>query len=202
MDSISKLFGNEPRIKLIRFFLLNDSKIYSLEELQKKTAISKRNIKIEVERLSKAGFIKLKKNPLRATGGNRSKSKKYKVGFFLKKDFSHIVALKNFFITTAPISQSFILKRIVQTGKVKLVIISGIFMENPDSRLDLLVVGDNLNKRSIDRAVHSFEMALGRELRYAHLETSDFNYRLSIFDRLVRDVLDYPHQKILNKIGL
>lgn len=202
MDSISKLFGNEPRIKLIRFFLLNDSRIYSLEELQKKTAISKHNIKVEVERLNKTGFIKLKKIPIKVGSGNGSKSKKYKVGYFLKKDFSHIVALKNFFVTTAPISQNLILKRIIQTGKVKLVIVSGIFMENPDSRLDLLVVGDNLNKRSVERAVHSFEMALGRELRYAHLETSDFNYRLSIFDRLVRDVLDYPHQKILNKIGL
>jgi len=48
----------------------------------------------------------------------------------------------------------------------------------------------------------SIEALLGKELRYAAFETTDFQYRLSIYDKLIKDILDYQHEKILNKLGL
>lgn len=202
MDLISKLFGNESRVKLMRFLLLNDTKFYTLGELEKKTGVLKRSLQKEIEHLTKSGLVKIKKTVEKPVARVKSKKKIHNLAVSLRNDFKHLVPLKNLFVATTPLSTDLILKRISQTGRVKLVVTSGIFMETPESRLDLLIVGDRLDKKLIDRVMRSFEMTLGRDLRYAHLETSDFNYRLSIFDRLVRDVLDYPHQKILNKIGL
>ena len=47
-----------------------------------------------------------------------------------------------------------------------------------------------------------FDAELGREIRYASFETEDFRYRLGAYDRLLRDVFDYPHSLLIDKIGL
>jgi hypothetical protein len=46
------------------------------------------------------------------------------------------------------------------------------------------------------------EAERGKELVYAYLETQDFQYRLGMYDKLIRDILDYPHQVLLDKISI
>jgi hypothetical protein len=50
--------------------------------------------------------------------------------------------------------------------------------------------------------IKRLEGEFGREIRYALFSTSDFRYRLGVYDRLIRDVFDYPHRLLLDKIGL
>jgi hypothetical protein len=69
-------------------------------------------------------------------------------------------------------------------------------------RADLLIVGNNLKRNVIDRVIKNLEAEIGRELAYAVMETGDFNYRLAACDKFIRDVLDYPHSVIIDKIGL
>ena len=83
-----------------------------------------------------------------------------------------------------------------------MVIVSGVFIQNPESRVDLLIVGDNLKKGAITRIVKTMEAEIGKELIFASFETPDFHYRLGMYDKLVRDILDYPHQKLLDKLNL
>ena len=80
--------------------------------------------------------------------------------------------------------------------------ISGVFLHDRDSRVDILVVGDHLKAAKLSSIISSIEAKLGKELRYAAFETTDFQYRLSIYDKLIKDILDYQHKKILNKLGL
>lgn len=199
MDTLVKLFGNGDRIKLLRFLLLNGKKSYTEDELRKKNGLSVRSIKKEIPALKRSGVLRTKVLYIKNT---KSKKKSRVVHILLNTNFKNGAALKNFFVTTSSLSSRSIVRRLNTAGKVKLVVTSGVFLENPESRLDLLVVGDRLDKEAVNRSVHSFEKILGRDLRYALLETTDFNYRVNVFDRLVRDILDYPHQKILNKIGL
>ena len=76
------------------------------------------------------------------------------------------------------------------------------FIGDDDSRLDVLMVCDKVNRKVADRTVKYFESLMGREIRYAALETSDFQYRASMRDKLVRDILDYPHMVVLDKLGV
>lgn len=85
---------------------------------------------------------------------------------------------------------------------MKLILTAGVFQHDPESRVDILVVGDNIKQGMLVSAISALEAELGKELRYAAFETADFKYRLGVYDKLVRDILDYPHQKILNKLGL
>ena len=92
------------------------------------------------------------------------------------------------------------IRRLARGGSLKLVIAAGVFIQEEDSRLDLLVVGDHLKKSIIGRVVKVMESEIGKELRYVILETQEFKYRASICDKLIRDVMDYPHQKLLDKL--
>jgi predicted nucleotidyltransferase len=94
------------------------------------------------------------------------------------------------------------LRLLKKAGNLRLVVLSGVFTDAAESNVDLLVVGDRLDERSLARAVHTIEAELGREIRYASFSTDDFNYRRGIYDRLIRDLFDYPHQALLDRIGL
>jgi hypothetical protein len=54
----------------------------------------------------------------------------------------------------------------------------------------------------LERAIRDIESEVGKELTYAAFKTDDFIYRLGMYDKFIRDILDYPHEKILDKIGI
>ena len=111
-------------------------------------------------------------------------------------------SLQNLLIHISPLQNGSILRKLSRVGKLKLVIISGVFINNWDSRIDLLVVGDNLRKGSLENVVKVIESEIGREIRYSYFETADFIYRIGIYDKLIRDVLDYQHEKLLDKLNI
>ena len=46
------------------------------------------------------------------------------------------------------------------------------------------------------------EAELGKELTYSMMETPEFEYRYGMYDKFIRDVIDYPHLVVLNKLKL
>jgi hypothetical protein len=67
-------------------------------------------------------------------------------------------------------------------------------------RLDLLLVGDGLKKSEAARIVRGMEAEIGTELTYALFNTEEFLYRINVRDKLVRDIFDYSHEVILNRL--
>ena len=90
-----------------------------------------------------------------------------------------------------------ILGNFKNVGRVKLVIVSGVFIKNDDSRADLLIVGDRLKKSKIEFGIRKLEAEIGTELVYAVFDTKEFTYRLNMYDKLVRDIIDFPHEILL-----
>ena len=84
-----------------------------------------------------------------------------------------------------------------KVGQVKLIIVSGVFIKSDGSRVDLLVVGNKLKKSKIEKEIRKIEAEIGMELVYAVFDTKEFIYRLNMYDKLVRDILDYPHEVLL-----
>ena len=123
-------------------------------------------------------------------------------GWYVNPEFPLLSALQTLLIKTAPLSHEEIISMLSRAGKLKLVITSGVFIQDFDSRVDLLVVGDGLSKAKLETAVRGMEAEIGRELRYSYFETPDFKYRLEMYDKLVRDILDFGHEVVLDKIGL
>ncbi len=128
--------------------------------------------------------------------------KKRVPGWTLDESFSYLFPLQSFLINTSPLQDNVIVRKFNRAGKVRLLIVSGVFIHEKESRVDILVVGDGLRRATVDAAVKDMEAELGKELTYSMFETRDFNYRLGMYDKLIRDILDYPHKKLVNKLGV
>jgi hypothetical protein len=87
-------------------------------------------------------------------------------------------------------------------GAIKLIILTGVFVDDLEGGLDMLIAGDRIKEGSLRERVRALEAELGRELRYALLSTHDFLYRLNMNDKLIRDVMDYPHRIVYDKLDI
>ncbi len=205
METLSKLFSGPERVKLMRLFLFNPELSFCLGQVISKAKISAKLAKAEIDVLEKAGMIHHKKSTQTMEVKRRGKTleiKKKVICWYLDPDFEYLSQMQNLLISSRPLRKEEILKRLHNVGKLKIVIVSGVFIQNPDSRVDLLIVGDNLKRGSIDRVVKTMEAEIGKELTFASFETADFHYRLGMYDKLIRDILDYPHQKLLDKLNI
>lgn len=188
-DALAKLFGSSARVKLLRLFLFNEQEIFNVASAGFRAKLSKDATRKEIRSLLDAKII-------------RKKSVKGKTQYMANPRFSHYEALRTFLRTSTGVTDDNINTLIRKTGTVRLVTLSGLFTGVPEPGIDILVVGDKLDEKMLGASVRSLEAELGRELRYASFTTEDFRYRVGVYDRLVRDVFDYPHRIILDKIGM
>lgn len=183
--TISHLFGSETKVKLMRLFVFNPGAIFTAKTVCEKIKENAKKVRKELVSLEKAGLVK-----------HRAK------GYILDSEYKYLRAVEHFLLESSAISDKEIIQKLGKAGLMKLVLTSGVFKHDPEARVDLLVVGDKLKQKKLISIISSFEAELGRELRYAAFETQDFKYRLGIYDKLIRDILDYPHKKLLDKVGL
>ena len=204
MDALGMIFGSDARVKILRLFLFNPEEIFDLEMVSERSKVSKNTARKEISMLERAKLIRKKdfSKIVRKKKGKKTKDVKVRShGFHLNPEFAYIAPLKQLLIKTKTLEGEEIVRRLSKAGKLKLVIVAGVFTQDKDSRVDIFVVGNNMNKAALNNIIKSIEAEIGRELNYAFFETPDFEYRLGIYDKLIRDVLDYPHQVLLDKIS-
>ena len=205
MDTLTALFGHPAKVKLLRLFLFNESIAFLLRELTDRTKCNSSIVKKELNTLIKAGIIKNKQVAKEVTVIHSKKTFIKKLtgnGYALNVKFPYLDPLKTLLTITSLQADDSLAKRFTNVGKIKLFIAAGAFIQNWDSRVDLLLVGDDLNMVKIETVIKRIESEIGKEIAYSAFETPDFEYRLGIHDRLVRDILDYPHVTLLDRLGI
>jgi len=203
MEILSKLLGSEARVKILRLFIFNQEAIFDIDMVSEKSKVDKKTVKKECAIFEKIHLINKKtffQTMEKKRKGKRVEMKVRSDGYCLNQNFSYLYALRQLLVNTKTLEGKEIIKKLSKAGRLKLVVIAGVFTHNKDSRLDMLVVGDNLKKPILTNIIKAVEAELGKELMYAYFETQDFQYRLSMYDKLIKDVLDYPHQVLLDKI--
>ncbi len=205
METLTKLFGNATKVKVIKQFVFNKETPFDIQIIALRTKDTATKVRAEVSLLEKMDLIKRKvffKTVHRKSGGKSVSLRVKSNGWMLNENFEFLMQLQTFLVSLNHLSPKYIVRKLNRGGVMKLIIISGIFIQNPESRIDLLVVGDHLKKGVIDSAIKTIESEIGSEIRYAVFETADFQYRFGLYDKLVRDILDFPHDKVLNKLGI
>ncbi len=210
MEILGKLFGSPARVKIMKLFLSNEEVSFDNEDISKRAKVTLPILRKELNILNKAGLIKKKvfykeiKKKIKKTKTKPAQTKIIKKkmnGWVLNEKFTYIMPLHNLLVNMTSFNSTSIMKKLGKAGKLKLVLVSGAFIHNSDSRVDIMVVGDNLKIGVLENAIAVLESEIGKELRYVVFKTEDFKYRMNVYDKLVRDILDYPHQKIINRLG-
>lgn len=198
MERLGILFGSLARVKLMRHFLMNPEAKFTVKDLVSRAKVSLSTARKEISVLRKADLIKDTVATITTASGNAKKTK----GVMLNTAFPYRQTLGDLLLQPQTIDKPAIAKRFKQIGKIKLLIISGILTGTADSRVDVLVVGKDVETKKLERAMREVEADIGRELAYAAFDTDDFIYRMNMYDKLIADVLDYPHERLIDSLSV
>ncbi len=186
---LENLFGSRLKARMLRFFLLNPERDYSVAEVAKKNMLKVSEVRKEIKNLKKIKFVNER---------NRKRRKFYYLnpGFIFKSELKSLVAKSNAY------PQCNILKKIKSVGNVKLAVVSGVFLDCPKSKADMILAVDSVNRRKLAKLISSIEAEIGKEVRYVLMTSDELKYRVNMMDRFILDFIKGPHDKIIDKIKI
>ncbi|MFY9462816.1 MAG: hypothetical protein WAP52_01380 [Candidatus Sungiibacteriota bacterium] len=204
MDHIlEKLFESVPKVRILRLFMCNPEARFALDEIISRSQVRKYAVRAELNKLLKLGMIRegVIHDEVPTKNARKPRIKK-KTVYALDQAFPLLNELRDLLVKSSVAPRNKILRQIKGIGKVKLAVISGVFIQSDNSRTDLLLVGDGIHQRKLDRFLADTESELGKSVQHTVMETDEFLYRMDMYDRFLRDILEYPHEKIINKFNL
>jgi hypothetical protein len=194
METLAKLFGGQARVRIMRLFLLNNEVNFEVEDIVSRSRVTKANVRKEINVLSAMGFIKHKTISKEGYRG----AKKKVAAWSLDTSFHYLNSIRDILVDPSLLIQEDLPLRFKQAGKIKLMIVSGVFIGDSVSRADLMIVGDKLKKNVLQQVIKSLEAEIGKELDYVVFDTEEFKYRIDMYDKLVCDIIDLPHEKLID----
>jgi hypothetical protein len=198
MEILGKLLGGVQRVKIMRLFLLNPEQGFEMEQIADRSRLQTAAARRATNQLAAMSLVKKKSFVKEVADGRSGKIKKKRVqGWFLNPEFPYINELRQLLVEGDFFKHADLVRRFRPSGRIQFLVVSGIFIQNSESRLDLLIVGDHLKRSYIQKAIAVLESEMGKELVYAVFDVADFLYRVSMYDKLLRDVFDYPHERLI-----
>lgn len=197
-DLLSTLFGSKARVKLLRFFLFNPTRRFTFDELCEKARLVRRTARTEINTFKKLGIISEEMIDL---ASKEDKKKNEVLHYVLDSRFSEFQALQTFLFDTASLDGKTLLKCLKKAGTLDFVVISGVFMRDFEHRLDVLITMKKPSIPKIETAIKAFESEVGIGLRFAVITSDDLAFRLDMNDKLVRDIFDYKHEVLIDKLN-
>lgn len=192
MDSLSKIFqsnNGEIRLRTLRFFLANQGDTFDIDDIVEKTKVRKNNLRKELTFLFNIGFLE------KFIDGRGSSS------FRLDSNFEYTDTLFSLVFDFKSINKKTILDKFKKIGRIKLFSLTGVFTDDLDTEVDILVVGDNLKQKEINRVVSDLNSIFASKLRLLIMDLEEFDYRKKMFDRFLHMVLDGKRITLIDKLG-
>jgi hypothetical protein len=186
-EILELLFGSKAKTRILRFFLLNPEGEYSIGEIAKKNMISVANARKELNELKKIKFV-------------NEKTKKGARYFLGNQEFHFYAELKSLFTKSNIAPQNRGLDRLKTIGDVKLALVSGTFLNYPKSKVDMVLVANNVSRSKLNNVMHSLEADIGKEVSFVLMNNEEFKYRIDMLDRFLLDFFEGPHTELINKI--
>jgi hypothetical protein len=158
---IETLVSSKTRIKLLMKFFLNSSNSAYLRNLEDEFGESTNGIRIELNKFEKAGFLESRQE------GNK---KMFKVNTHhpLFKDINSILMK----LTGLDHVIDYVLRHI---GDLECVYLVGKLAQGVDTDIiDLVLVGDEMNKTFLVQQIEKAEAKIGKKIRYVHFRRSEF----------------------------
>lgn len=203
MELLSRLLGGTERVKIMRFFLHHDEMILSLHEISEKTKSKSVLVRKELTALCTIGFIEKKRAKMVITTGSGKKvSSKVKEvnGYKLNQSFAHNQALKDLLFDFQLLDKRELASRFKIIGRIKLFLVAGVFVGGKKSRVDILIVGEAVKRQKAEKVLEGLSAEIGREVVYSIMDVEEYAYRIKMYDKFVRDILEMPHEIVIDKL--
>lgn len=178
---LKRLFTSNTRIKLLTVFLMNPEKEFFIRELTRKLNEQINSVRRELDNLKKMGFLK-------------SKAKLRKKYYSVNKNFILLDELKNIIVKVLSSNES-LAKDIEKMGEVKLLALSGLFLDKETETVDMLIIG-NVDRERLSQYINN-ELRTKRPVKFTVMSEEDYKYRLQCRDRFVTEIIENVDNQIL-----
>jgi hypothetical protein len=167
--------------------LQNPEKEFEFKEVARRNMLGKDNIKRELSRFLAIKFI-LK----RTHNGN--------IFYMLNQNFNYYPELKNLVAKSNVYPQCKSLDRVKNLGTVKFAAISGVFINYPKSKADMIIVGDGISRAKLKNLMNTLEAEIGKEINFVLMSGEELKYRLNMLDKFLLEFFEGPHEELVNKV--
>jgi len=185
------LFGSRVRWRLIKFFMLHEKVSLTAAEVAEKNKLESKTAKEESKKVL---------NQLVNSKFLYSRTIRKQKAFFLNTKYSFYDELKWLVVKSNIYPQCEQLNRVKNLGEVKLGLVSGIFINNKKSKTDLLLVVNGLSRAKLKHLIEDLEAEMGQEINYSLMNLEEFKYRIKMFDKFILEIIEQPHEVIVNEI--
>ncbi len=187
----------------MRFFLHHEDELFAGNDVIEKTKSKSVPAKKELIALTAMGFIERKRVKMVVTSGGKKKTSRVKEvnGYKLNGEFPHNQALKELLFDFQLVDKKELASRFKTLGRVKLFVVAGIFINDPKSRLDILLIGEAIKKPKAEKIFEGISAEVGREVIYSIMDVDEYEYRIKMYDKFIRDVMEMPHEKVVDKLS-
>jgi len=198
---LEKLLGSHARVKILKLFLLNPTEKFYIRQLSRDLKLQLNSVRRELENLEKFGILTSDmkneegKEEKEAAGGQEKKYFRANPNFVL---FDEIKAL---IVKAQILYEKDFVRKLNSIGKVKLLVLTGIFVNNPSTLIDILIVG-KINKPKLVKLIRELEVELGKEINFTVFDNREFKYRRDITDIFLYGILDGRKLVVIDEVGL
>lgn len=216
---LDKLFGSHTRVKLLKLFLLHSKQRYYIREIARNLSLQLNSVHRELVNLEELGIIRsgaadsdeiitagednsapAELSPAELKELKKTDKKADKKFYQANRDFVFFNEIKALIIKSQIMYEKDFADKLKKLGKIKLLVLTGFFVGNADSNIDLLMVGD-FNKTKLVKLVKELESELVREVNYSTMTDEEFTYRREIADVFLYNVLDRDKIVVLDEGG-
>lgn len=186
---IEQLFGSKTRVKLLQLFYSNPNRSFYVREITRKIDEQINSVRRELSNLLNVGIIS-------------SETKNNRLYYEVNKSFQFHDPLSQIFGASDGVAGGEPASETVQglkaLGNVDIALYTGQFTLDERSGVDFVVVGD-INATQLAKYVADLEKKEGKAVRYAVMDTGEFEYRRRVNDRFLLTVLDSKMQILVDK---
>ncbi|MCD4762031.1 hypothetical protein K8R32_03675 [bacterium] len=219
---LGKLFGSNTRVRILKLFLIHPEQSFYIRQISRELKLQLNSVRRELENLEKFGLLKsgvnpdkeareedlfidsirtvreLKKQKTKALEKQLKTDKKY---FRVNVNFVLYEEIKALIVKAQVLYERDFVDKLELAGNPKLLVLTGFFVNDEQSQVDLLVVG-RFNKRKLLKLIKSLEDELGREINFTLMNVQEFKYRRDITDVFLYDILERKNIVVIDEFGL
>jgi len=211
---LSKLFGSTARVKILKLFLLHPNEKYYIRQLARDLSLQLNSVRRELDNLEIFGILtsnlidvdnkneeltsveKFLTYSKAESSAVKTKKRKNKNSNDNKNDKKYYQVNTNFVLY----EKDFV-EKLQTAGRPKLLILTGLFVNDSDAQVDLLIVG-RLNKSKLIKQINNLERELGLEVNFTIMDLKEFKYRRDITDVFLYEILEGKKLVVIDELDL
>ncbi|MGI6374198.1 MAG: PASTA domain-containing protein [Patescibacteria group bacterium] len=204
------LFGQESKIKLLNLFLLHPDRSYELANISQETGLTTAQINKGLLNLKELGLVEevvVKATSSKAAGKTKAQTpakkttapKESKI-FVTNKNFLLYPELRALLVKAQIISSQHFITSLEKNFQPQLILLTGLFVNQPESLTDLLIVG-NIKRPLFLKLIAELEKDLGREINFTIMSEAEFYYRREIVDIFLYNILEGEKIILINSLN-